>query len=61
MTRKDYRIIAHALYVVYSDVINTDLDGIDVFSEVVMRIGVALKADNPSFDYNKFAAACQGK
>lgn len=57
MTRKDYEIIALALWRLMPE----DPERQDQWRETVEMIAVALAADNPRFDRDRFWRACGGK
>jgi len=66
MTRKDYIVLAEALYsaspvtVEYADHPSA-VDGVVQWERDVVAIARALEEDNPRMDYDKFFAACKGE
>ena len=59
MSKKDYVMQARAINLTKQSF--ADYDGtivIDVLTELVSRLCVELKADNPNFNSNRFIEAC---
>lgn len=58
MTRKDYILIARALYDAYTDEdADRDSDGAADFDRIVLNISAAFASDNPRFDPKRFSTA----
>ncbi len=52
MTRKDYKLIAHALAVASDGMSNPS------YTQIVAVLATALQSDNPRFDRARFYTAC---
>jgi hypothetical protein len=57
MTKKDYELLAAAMYRAWVSVENDCAPAVRMTSEMLAD---ALTGDNPNFDRGRFLAACQG-
>ena len=59
MTKKDYQLLAGALYGAKESGILVGVTAREMRSDIIGRIARVLAADNPRFDRETFAAACE--
>lgn len=57
--KSDYKKLANAINLTFND--NNNFIYRDIFDNLIMRIGIELKADNPRFSLTKFSEACYKK
>ena len=63
MTRKDYQLIAEVIAgaINYEAEFNNNEIGADALKKLSVSLAMALRADNPRFDTNRFFDACEVK
>lgn len=59
MTKKDYVLIADAIWLARQDAKTNDLTGLEALYNLSTRLAVIFKEDNTRFDTAKFLTACK--